>query len=116
MRRFADKVGSRVSVDKADRVRAGIGPAAETAFALNGGADSLVLGGALGAERTVSEKSTVAVTGEKLRAGDPAPRLLLDAGATWRLGNLALQASVQARGMLSSDAEFGGRLELRKAL
>ena len=115
MDRFTDSVRSRVSVDKADRVKAGVGAAAGTTLRLNGGADSLALSGALGVERTVSETGAVRVFDEKLKAGDPAPRLLLDAGATWRCGNLALHAAAQARGLLSSDAEYGGRLELRMA-
>ncbi len=112
---FTDTVRSRVSFRKADRVRAGIGLAAGTVLTLNGGADSLALSGALGAERTLSEESTVAVFAERLEAGDPAPRLLLDAGATWRRGTLALHAAATARGLLSRDAEYGGRLELRMA-
>ncbi len=112
---FTDAVRSRVSFHKADRVRAGIGLAAGTVLALNGGADSLALSGALGAERTLSEESTVAVFAERLEAGDPAPRLLLDAGATWRRGTLALHAAANASGLLSRNAEYGGRLELRMA-
>ncbi|MYJ73918.1 MAG: hypothetical protein F4089_01965 [Gammaproteobacteria bacterium] len=47
--------------------------------------------------------------------GDPAPRLRLGAGATWRRGNLALHAAALAKGLISRDAEYGGRLELRAA-
>ncbi|MYJ72507.1 MAG: autotransporter outer membrane beta-barrel domain-containing protein [Rhodospirillaceae bacterium] len=115
MGRFTDAVGSRVSVDKADRLAAGAGVAATRTFGLDGGADSLALNGALGVERSIGTESTVAVSGEKLKAGDPAPRLLIDAGMAWRSGSYALRAAAQARGLLSRDAEFGGRLELGMA-
>lgn len=115
MDRFTDAVGSRVSAGKADRVRAGAGVAAETAFKLNGDANSLALRGALGIERTLSEKSEVRVFAERLEAGGPASRLLLDAGATWRSGSLSLHAAANASGLLSRDAEYGSRLELRVA-
>ena len=115
MDRFTDAVGSWVSAGKADRFAAGAGVAAGRTLRLNGGADSLALSGALGVERTLSEKSEVRVFAERLETGGPATRLLLDAGATWRSGSLSLHAAANASGLLSRNAEYGGRLELRMA-
>ena len=115
MGRFTDALGSRVSVEKADRIRAGAGVAAARTFGLNGGADSLALSGALGFERSLGDNSTVEVSGEKLKAGDPAPRLLIDTGTAWRSGAVALRAAVRASGLISRDAEYAGRLEMRMA-
>ena len=115
MDRFTDAVGSRVSAGKADRFAAGAGVAAGRTLRLNGGADSLALSGALGVERTLSEKSEVRVFAERLDVVGPATRLLLDAGATWRSGSLSLHAAANASGLLSRNAEYGGRLELRMA-
>lgn len=56
-------------------------------FALNGGADSLALNSALGVERSIGTGSTVEVTGETLKAGDPAPWLRLSLGTTWCNGS-----------------------------
>ncbi|MDE0057912.1 MAG: autotransporter domain-containing protein [Defluviicoccus sp.] len=112
---FADALGSRVSLDEAERLTAGVGAAAETELAPNGGTDEFTLSGGLGLERSLHGKSRVAVSGQTLSAGDTAPRLLLDLGATWKSGAFALRAAAHARGLLSRDKAYGGRLELRAA-
>ena len=112
---FADALGSRVSLDETERLTAGIGGAAETELAPDGGTDEFTLSAGLGLEGTLHEESRVAVSGETLKASDTAPRLQLDFGATWRSGALALRAAAHASGLLSRDRAYGGRLQLRAA-
>lgn len=55
------------------------------------GAESLALNGALGVERSIGAGSTVEVTNETLKVGNPVPRLRLGLSTTWRSGSYALR-------------------------
>ena len=112
---FTDAVGSRVSVEKAERATLGLGAAAGTTVWSQGEAESLVLTGGLGMERTLSEESAVVVTGERLTSEGAEPRLLFDLGGTWRSAGLTLDAALRVHGLLSSDENAGTSLHLRMA-
>ena len=112
---FTDALGSRVSVEKAERATAGLGAAVGTTLWSQGEAESLVLTGGLGMERTLGEESAVVVTGERLTSEGAEPRLLFDLGGTWRSAGLTLDAALRVHGLLSSDENAGTSLHLRMA-
>ena len=108
---FEDAVGTRVSVGDVDRLAAGAGGAAEAD--LSGG---LTLSGSLGVERTLDGEGTaVTVSGETLESESSRDRIVLGAGAVWRLGMASVHGGVRADGLGAGDGEYTGRLDLRVA-
>ena len=110
---FADTTGTRVSLDAARSSVAGLGVAAETAHALDGGERTLALRGRLGVERVLGDAETaVTVAGERLGSESARTRLVLGLGGTWRHGRWSLGGEVAAAGAGSDDSDYTANLRL----
>ena len=110
---FADTTGTRVSLDAARSSVAGLGVAAETAHALDGGERTLALRGRLGVERVLGDAETaVTVSGERLGSESARTRLLLGLGGTWRHDRWSLGGEVAAAGAGSDDSAYTANLRL----
>ena len=112
---FTDALGSRVTVEKAERTTLGLGATVGSTVWSQGEAESLVLTGGLGMERTLSEESAVTVAGERLTSEGAEPRLLFDLGGSWQSAGLSLDAALRVHGLLSSDENAGTSLQVRAA-
>ena len=109
---FADATGTRVALD-AERSVAGLGVAAETVHAWDGGDRTLALRGRLGAERTLGDAETaVTVSGERLGSEAARTRLVLGLGGTWRRDRWSLAGEIAAAGPGSDDSDYTANLRL----
>ncbi len=111
MEGFTDALGARVRLIEGDRLSGGFGAVAETTRPLAVGGGTLAWRGSADVEEILSgEKTSVEVSGERLRAEAASPRLLLGIGARWRKGRFTIGGEISSSGLGSDDKTLGARL------
>ena len=112
---FDDGLFSTVSVEKADRLAAGAGVAAETGLLPSDGVDRLRLRGSLDAEQVLSGGTKVDVSGTALESKAGGTRLGAGFGAAYRMAGYTIGGAVGAGGLGSGDTSWSARLDARIA-
>ena len=108
---FTDSADARFSLDDARRLTGGVGVAAETARAFEGG--TLSLRGSVDVEQVFGDAETsVDVSGERLASEAAGTRLLLGLGGVYRKGRFSISGEVSVGGPGSGDAEYAGRVSI----
>ena len=106
---FTDKVDARVSVAETARFTGGVGVAAQTAWAIEGG--SFSLRGSLDLTQTLDDAETaVDVSGERLESKSAKTRLLLGLGGVYRKGRFSVSGEVSMGGLGSEDTQYSGQV------
>ena len=110
---FRDAVGSRVSLEQADRSIVGLGIVLESADSRDDSRHTLAFHGRLGVERAMSDMETGAdVSGERLDSESARTWGVLGLGAVYRWNQSSLSGEISASGLGTDESGYAASFHL----